>query len=219
MPVRNVPLPSIPGNFIYVKTILPFLSGSFLTQIYSDHFWSAQGGTGFFNIFTCAVFDFMPNFFLPLFTPLMTTTYPNLGFHIFCSINGYTQSLNISPHFPASSNGPALGQMFKVRTLRRSVSGPFIVNGRFTWPPVPIAWLDGNKLNATGEVAYDLANAFYMNPWSSQGRLMTPCTWSRKTSSTFDITELKRFPFITHDRKSRRKDGNHSYAYVWPQVF
>ncbi len=219
MPVRPLPVPPIPGNFVYVKGVLPAQSGLVQRTIYSDFFWSTTTGPGFWNIFTGAVFDFAPNFWLPLMRPLMTTTYPVIGFHMFANVNGYTQSINVSPIFPAAPNGVALGAMYKVRTIRRSISGPFITTGRFTWPPIPTAWLDGNKINSTGQLAYDLANTFLMNPWSSQGWLFTPCTWSRKYNSTFPITELRRFPLVTHDRKSRLKDPSHTYAYVWPTVF
>jgi len=59
MPVINVPLPTVPGNVVYVKTLLPCQFGNIHSEIYSDHFFQANTSLTSFNIFTAAVIDFL----------------------------------------------------------------------------------------------------------------------------------------------------------------
>lgn len=219
MPIRPVPLPAIPPNFVYVKTVMPYQSGLVQSQLYSDHFFMCSTGLSTFNVLTAAVVDFLPQWFRPVFTPIRSSSYVNIGYHFFANVGTHVQSLLISPSWPASTNGAAIGQMFKIRVSRRASSGVDYFWGRFTFPPVPKSFVTGNRLNSTGEAAYATAFIPYMNGWTSQGLLFQPCGWSRKYNTVYPITELRLQKLVTFDRKSRMKNPAHTYAYVWPTVF
>lgn len=218
MAIIHVPIPAIPPNFLYVKAIIPFSMGTEVRELYSDHFFMSSGSLSSFNVTQAALTDFLPLWFRPVFDPIRTTTMINVAYQFFANVSTHVQSILVSPSWSFPTNGPALGQMWKPRVSRQASSGVDFFWGRFTFPPIPLAWLDGNYINSTGAAAYQTARTNYLLSWGSQGLLFTPAGWSRKYSTVYPITKLRQMNQITHDRKSRWKDLHFNNVYRWPTV-
>jgi len=218
VPIINVPLPSMPGNTVLIKTVLLKQQVLNTDAIFSDHWFIPTITAGAFNIATAAV-DALNQWVFPTFTNTLPSDMNNLGFWLFANIGAHKQSQFLSPSWTGRQAPTAsLGPMFKIRFAKRGFFGSavFITYGSF--PPVAKGYITQSKLNSGGLTVYENAMNGYVTPWNSQGWTFSIACVSAAHAITVPVAQTRIIARICTCRKSRIKDPSHRYQYRWPLV-
>jgi hypothetical protein len=220
MPIRVLPVPSIPPGTCLVKAMhIRGLTGThWVADSYYNHWFIASPSSApTFSIAT-AIVNCRDLWFRPFYSGQCPTNMGQCDMQIFANVRGYVQSSVTAFAPPPPLAGDCISPMLKVRFRRayESLTSPII--GRCSFLPVIRAYLDGDYVNPAGKGFYDACLTQYMQTWTSQGVTFTPAIYSQKFNIVRPLTSVNVIHKPGMDRKSRWKDEAHSYVYVWPSV-